>query len=252
MKLIEVVKKFAGGRGEDIEQWIDKFLVAAEITITDADDRSDAKLAKIIPLFLEGPAYTTWKQLSDTDKQKLESVWSALRRSFGISRLRAWQDLKETKFLPGESVDILADEISSALAIITGDKANVSDKIVSCHLIDALPTPVAAQVKLQCGESLDLQVVISCAKSLLSDSSDPTMSAATGLVNTANGRRMEKSTKPRCSGCRRIGHSVQDCNTTCYRCGEVGHLRYNCPKMLQGNDQAEAAVPGRAAPARTL
>ena len=101
MKLLEVVKPFSGE--EDIEQWLDRFEVAVDIVEEPKDDTAKkSKMAKMVPLLLSGPAYSTWKQLSTGDKSDFEKVAAALCRK---SKVSAWQELKLLRFLPGDSVE---------------------------------------------------------------------------------------------------------------------------------------------------
>lgn len=250
MKLLEAAKKFSGARGEDVEQWFDKFLLTADITIEKAEDKSAAKLARILPIFLEGAAYATWKQIHPAKRDDLNAVKSELFRVFGRSKLQAWQDLNDVQFIPGDSVDILADQIKGSLRIMVGDAAAIPDELVSFYLIDALPSQISSQIKVRHGETMELSPIISCAKSLLANPSELNSTAAMAVKPVD--RRPRGLSQLRCDGCRRRGHTLEQCTTTCFRCGEVGHLRPSCPKLANsGNGRAVAAAPDHAAPAIT-
>ena len=71
MKL-NAIEKFAGSPGEDIEQWMDRALVAVAVLYDfedgkEGDGKAKKKLAKCMPLLITGAAYTTWKQLSEEE-----------------------------------------------------------------------------------------------------------------------------------------------------------------------------------------
>ena len=69
VKITDVVKKFKGEAGEDIELWLDRFKIAIDLTSTAADDATKKKeMTRLVPLFLESAAYATWKQLSATER----------------------------------------------------------------------------------------------------------------------------------------------------------------------------------------
>ncbi|GJR95732.1 putative reverse transcriptase domain-containing protein, partial [Tanacetum coccineum] len=70
---------------------------------------------------------------------------------------------------------------------------------------------------------------------------------------------------PRCTNCKRIGHSARDCKNrpdvannnqraqgtnqrvlTCYECGAQGHFRSDCPKLKNGNQAGNRNAVARA------
>lgn len=266
MKLRDVVEKFSGAPGEDIEQWLDKALVAIELlheTTTDAKGREEAKkkLARSMPLIISGAAYRTWKQLSTSDKGDFDAIAKALRRVYGKSKATAWAELKAMRLLPGEPVDVLADEIQTLLGIVTGHNS-LPSQMAAMFVLDALPARVAEQVRLLHGDEMELKDVVSAAKSMLAGSQQ-LEGAAAGLAQelpAAGDRRPALKEKNgsanrsvRCFGCDRVGHVKRDCTVVCFRCREKGHIGRNCQSSMverSGNGPAEAASPDRAAPAK--
>jgi len=116
LKITDVVSKFSGEDGENVEQWLEKLETAVEIFGGKED------VLKLLPLFLKGAAYTTYKQLSNEEKTDFEHIKNSFRRVFGVSKPKAWSQLKEMRFYPGESVDALMDKIEEKLKIISGGK----------------------------------------------------------------------------------------------------------------------------------
>lgn len=254
LKLVDAVRRFGGNGTEDLEMWLDRFKVALTVTgsyKTDAD-RDDA-MVSMMPLFLEGNAYSTWKQLSDVDKKDLAKVTAALRRVYGVSKISAWKRIKEKRLYPGELIDVVVDELRGLLKIVIG--ANPPDELLSLMLVDTLPKEMAAQVILIHGEKMDLSSVMSCAKSLQISQQGAEAFAA---VSISASKFPDKSTDlvaeapaQRCHCCKRIGHLRRDCPVTCYRCGQKGHYRRDC-RLTSGNGQAGSALPDRVGPADEL
>lgn len=261
LKIVDIVKRFKGERGEDLEQWLERFETAVSITHA-AKSTTEEEMLKLMPLFLEGAAYRTWKQLNATQKNDINEVRKALRRVYGISKAMAWQKLKTLHLFPGESVDVIADEARTLLTVIT--ETTPSDQLVSLTVIDALPLDVAEQVRMQHGESMNSEKVISCAKALLVSKDMQSLTAATAQQNwtqrqsppepihrtSRESRGPGPSSKVRCFGCQRAGHLQQSCSVICYRCGARGHIQRNCKiAVVPGNGRAGMVVADRAIPA---
>lgn len=250
MKLTDVVKRYSGEPGQDVEQWLDRFDVAIELIEKPADDKAKSTLkAQFVPLLLDEPAYSTWQQLKASDKKDFATIATALRRVFGKSITSAWQELKAVRLFPGEPVDVLVSRIQRLLSTVAAGAA-VPEQVVSVHLIDALPPRVAEQVRLQHGEHMTLTDVSSCAKSLLSGADSPTEMTAGAARAHHVGSSTALKESPRCYGCGRVGHTKRNCRVSCFGCQERGHIQRNCP-LLSGNGRAEAAVPDPAVPAST-
>ena len=179
----------------------------------------------------------------------------ALRRVYGKSETRAWKELKSLKLFPGEPVDVLADQVTTLLSVAAGGNS-VPGELAAAFVLDALPPTIAEQVRLQYGEEMNLQSVISGAKTLLAGLDDHNTAGAAATARsvaidaerrsvTSDERRT--TAKLRCYGCNRMGHVRRTCPTVCYGCGERGHLQRSCPSAVSGNDKARMAPPGRAA-----
>lgn len=242
VKITDVVRKFRGDAGEDIDLWLDRFEIAIGLTSSAADQATREKeMAKLMPLFLEASAYATWKQISTIDREDLRAVKSALRRVFGKSKMVAWTELKSLKVLPGESIDVITEQIKALLKCVTSG-STVDESLVALHLLDALPETVAEKIAMQHGEDLKLKEVISAAKALRSSESSTYVAAAQAERN--RGRRGAGGRPPnndRCSGCQRSGHETKDCRVLCYRCRTRGHIQRFCPS---GNGLEEAGSAG--------
>ena len=168
IRVIDVVGKFNGATREGFEPWIDKLYFALRLMSKETEE-SKVKLqcANLIPLFLEGPAYATWKQLDTDSKNDFDKIKKKLQEVFGKSKLQAWKELKEMKFLPQDSIDVMADTITTLLRVVLSDDRPPPEEMVSLFLIDALPPRIMKEVKLLHGTSLKLTSVLQTAKTLL-------------------------------------------------------------------------------------
>ena len=260
VKLVDVVKHFGGGHEDDVNLWFDRFEVAIDITTRlDTEDEKKKEMARLMPVFLEGPAYKTWKQIPDANKGDLNAIKTELKRVFGRSKLSSWQQLKSMQLLPGERVDDAVSDIKSWLKTISGDTP-VPEELLSLFLMDALPKSVADNIRTQHGENLRIAEVSSCAKALMLNMNDE-QGAAAGVVDRstrwrgaadAERSRPEPRREVRCYGCHRIGHLQRNCAIRCHRCGQRGHLIRECSMQEQGNERAGMARPDHAAPAVQL
>lgn len=256
LKLVDAVRSFKGEPSDDLELWLDRFTVALDVTGKYATDKDrDAEMARLMPLFLEGRAYSTWKQLTDVQKADLSEVKLTLRRVYGLSKMVAWKKIKNLRLFPGELVDVLADEISGLLKTVLG--VDPPETLVSITLIDAMPRKLAEQVTLLHGEKMILRDVISCAKSLqigqgITETEIPVAAAVPSSRDHRPGPQNRMSNSPRlqppirCKCCGRYGHLIRDCYITCYRCGQRGHYQADCRVEISGNDKAGSASPDHA------
>jgi hypothetical protein len=257
VKLTDVVRKYNGE--DDVVAWLDRLeLVAGLQEISD--------LAPIIPLFLEGPAYDVYAQMSVDDRKVDTTVKKRLRAAFGITSTQAYSIFKSRSLRSGESPDaFVADLRRLARTVCEGGEEATVDMFVVCQFVDGLPEPTRSQIRaLKSGSGWDISAILECAKGMLQQ---PSSFAASGLLGQAtlrNGgsvaddqpvRRNGQSAlgvgesdtaRPgsvglRCWACNKIGHVRRDCQVRCHACGERGHLRTRCDAQAQGNGKGGAA-----------
>ena len=184
----------------------DRFSVALDVTRTwPSKDAKEEEMARLMPLFLKGRAYTTWKRLSEAEREDLTTVKTALRRVYGLSKVEAWRKIKSMRLLPGDPVDVLADELSELLKIVL--EADPPDTLIAVTFIDALPSNLAEQITLLHGENMDLRGIVSSAKSLRigQDGAEALAAAAMGSneptrSQSSKGRGQEETVPTRWRG----------------------------------------------------
>ena len=113
-------------------------------------------------MFLNGPAYDTWKNLTSEQKLKAEAIKNALRQKFGISRQRAWYRAKNINMDCFDNVNVISEEIRKNLKTVIGSHDPV-EAITSMLLLDALPENLKTECQLRLDENfklIDLQTTI--------------------------------------------------------------------------------------------
>ena len=68
-------------------------------------------------MYLEGPAYDTWKGLDTAEKLDPEAIKDSLRDVFGLRRREAWRLASERRIRNGENVAVAAEEIMKNVKI---------------------------------------------------------------------------------------------------------------------------------------
>lgn len=195
---------------------------------------------------------------SSPEKEDWNAAARALRRVYGRSKTSAWRELKGLKWLQGEPIDVLVDQIRTLLRTVPEGSAT-PDQLIASFLLDALPARNAEQLRIQFGEKMLLKNIVSGAKVLLDNLEDYGEVAAAVTKGYAERRsapleddRGGMTGRPRCFGSHKFMHVKRTCTTTCYGCAERGHLRSNCSSVAPGNERARTALPDRAALAEEL
>eukprot|EP00117_Sycon_ciliatum_P049442 scpid25853/ scgid35045/ len=205
LKVDGFVKPFRGKSNESWQQFWAKFLVLAEIQGWD----DEAKRMKHFPLFLADDAFLVFQGMADADRKKQDEVVKLMLSSFSMTKSAAYEAFVVRKMKCDESTDAFVADLKR-LAELSGHKVtDDKDPVVVQQLLKGLPADYNRQVRLSLvGKDMSISDCVSIVRALrISDASGgDSVSAAA-------------SSEP--SG-------------LCFKCGEPGHIRRNCPSRRAG------------------
>ena len=220
MKIDNFLKPFAGRPGQSWEQFWEKFLVLADIQAWD----DDAKMMKNFPLFLDGDAFLVYSRMSSGDRKKKDEVTKLMVQSFSMTKSSAYDAFVGRKYRMDESVDAYVADLQRLASLcghaVTGD----DDAMVVAQLVSGLPSTFARELRLaMAGKDLKISACLDVIRALRSASTDIENQRVTSVTAAAAGGTAVDSA---------LRKSV-----LCFRCGEVGHMRRNCPSANRTGKQ---------------
>ena len=213
VRVLSVMSKYDGGA--DVEEWLERVNV-----VCDVQGIKDAR--RIMPLLLEGPAFSVFMNMPERDRNAKGGIESALRRTFGMSKYVAYEMFANLKCL-NDKVDMYAINLKR-LAKSAGIE---SKSVIKCAFVCGLPRTVSNAIKaLHNEDSLSLEEVISVAKS---------MTECASSVQSCAMVRDDTVRIVTCGNCGRQGHASRSCFRNrggnarkCWICGDERHLANAC------------------------
>lgn len=238
IKLGDVITKYKDVETSgDFVEWVKKLELVAKLK--DANG-----LEGVLPLYLDGPAFSVYSQLKREDQADYKRLKAALTAAFCPSPFSAYDQLRRRTLQPGESPDVYLSDIRR-LILLTGCE-DAPEEWVRCAFVGGLPTEARSQLTAMVNVmTMAVGDLVARARTILSVAEETTRYVAMG--------KSEEWRRPvRCFQCGKIGHISKACKSRratqlrCFLCGEEGHIVRNCPR--QGNCQgAESlAAPGTA------
>ena len=241
VKLSDLVKTYNedGNISGKFTMWISKLELVAKLQKVD-------DLKSFVPLFLNGPAFSLYQQLSDDVKGDYEKLKKELVTAFSINCYSAYVQLRERVLQEGETVDVYLADLRR---LVESMGQTSPEPLLKCSFVAGLPADVANQLKATAAvEDMGLNELVTRARSVLSTASNSNSSFVCSTVR----QPVTVNKTVRCFTCSGNGHVSRECPTgkqarerkqiRCYYCNLVGHVIKNCPTKPQGNESGGASA----------
>ena len=213
MKVDGFVKAFRGKSNESWQQFWQKFLVLAEIQGWDSED----KRMKHFPLFLADDAFLVFQGMTASDRKKEDEVCKLMSSSFSMTTTAAYEAFVVRKLKCDESTDAFVADLKRLVELSGHQVTDDKDPVVVQQFLKGLPGDYSRQVRLSLvGKDMTISDCVAIVRALrISDgSADKSVSAAASSGPT---RQVSSNTSAKSVG-------------LCFKCGETGHIRRNCPQ----------------------
>lgn len=233
----DYIKPYDGST--EIATWLKKVKLVARIKkITD--------LAAFIPLYLEGPAFEVYDQLSDKAKEDGNAIEGTLIQAFGQNKFAAYDVFRQRNWSAGEAVDVYLSDLRRLAKLAEID----SDELICCAFICGLPSDISSQLRAGSRISAsDLSEIVKRARVLMDERIQGAMVAVGSTKTGYKASKFSTSNMQRRIECYACGgnHHVRYCKQvreiTCWRCQRVGHIAKNCPSNYSGNGNGKLPAP---------
>ncbi len=231
VRVSDIVQCF-NGEG-DVVQWIEKLELVAEL-------RGITDVQKILPLFLEGPAFAVYREMNSAQKGDLSAIKNALTDAFSLNPFQAYEQFIRRKWCD-EPVDVFLSDLRR-LAKCAGIE---NEELLRRAFVVGLPPGVSRELRaLVKIDSLNLSEILTRARALLAEQVEGNYSY---VATARKDGKMRRETKRcfRCDG----PHLMKDCKVSrlrrivCWTCGEEGHVARQCSQENQGNGSGRAGAP---------
>ena len=219
----------------DVVQWLTKVELVAKL-------RKIRNVAEVIPLFLEGTAFSVYNEMGDAEKQDANCIKQALTAAFATNPFRAYEEMCR-RVWRDEPVDGYLTDLRR-LARLAGV---TSELLLLRAFVVGLPQTVLRELRALPGvERMPLSDLVERARCLVGELVERPVVASTSTVPARRGTVRRAAV--RCYGCGGP-HLLKFCDVPvktsprCWSCGREGHLARECRK---GNDAGRAgasAVP---------
>ena len=248
LRLTDLLRPF-NGQG-DVLEWFNKLELIARI-------KGLTNLENVIPLFLEGSAYSLYVELSEVDKISVDAIKGKLINAYGLNPYVAYEQFMR-RIWRDEPVDVYVTDLRRLARLADVE----SEKLIQKAFVVGLPAVVSRELRASAGISkLTLPELVDRARVLLTELTgiEKTL-AAVSIGRSGVGERKPgggssasapvvgsepRPGKARPMKCYRCGgpHMARYCpdkpKFECWSCGKEGHSAKYCN---QGNGAGGATA----------
>jgi len=243
MRISDIVKNYRDQKTSgDFAEWAEKLELVADI------QQCSDKLASLLPLLLEGPAFAVFKQLPDDVKKEYQRSKAELLSAFGANCFDAYDRFRERVLQDDETVDVYLSDLKRLISLV-GVNVTAAQPLIKCAFIAGLPVDVAKQLKSAAEvEKMGIDALVSRTRLVLSTTRD-----FYGGRAVAAGRRRDQQ----CFACGERGHFARNCSRRpdylskeddrrrgtgpmiCFSCGKPGHIARFCRRIDHKGEERE-------------
>ena len=223
----DIIKNYADyNTSGEFSVWLEKLeLVATLQKITD-------KLA-FLPLFLSGPAFSVYQQLSDDTKADYDKLKKELTTAFSTNSFSSYEQLRNRVLSEGELVDVYLADLRRLVNLMG---QTVADPLLRCAFVAGLPADISLQLRSAVNvESMELPTLVSKARDMIATRIHYSSYACAAITEN-------RTANLQCYNCSGTGHIARNCPSErkrksdaqptqlrkCYVCGSVDHLANRC------------------------
>lgn len=233
MRLTDLVKAYDGTG--DVCVWISKFELVAKL-------KKIEEPAQVLPLFLDGPAYSVYCELDDAKKGDVKNIKAALKDAFGVNSFLAYEQLTR-RVWQDEPVDVYLTDLRR-LARLAGVE---TDTLLMRAFVVGLPSQVSRELRASARvSSLSLAELVERARSLMAELVGSSVVAVAAKGTSYQGLNRDKRIQERkcfsCGGPHLLRACPSKKKLVCWTCGQEGHISKHCTGR-QGNAQGRVSAP---------